>query len=119
MFGLGHWELLIILFIILLIFGVGKLPEIIKRKDHEAVKQTTLIPYCDGVQGGYAGLKRQWIQVKNQSGRCEQRPVHSLYPGGIRNNVGFYLPGQPLVLGIGLNSIECQRRSNRFWGSWS
>jgi sec-independent protein translocase protein TatA len=28
MFGLGHWELLIILFIILLIFGVGKLPEI-------------------------------------------------------------------------------------------
>jgi sec-independent protein translocase protein TatA len=28
MFGLGHWELLIILVIILLIFGVGKLPEI-------------------------------------------------------------------------------------------
>ena len=28
MFGLGHWELIVILFIILLIFGVGKLPEI-------------------------------------------------------------------------------------------
>lgn len=28
MFGLGHWEIIIILVIILLIFGVGKLPEI-------------------------------------------------------------------------------------------
>jgi len=28
MFGLGGWELAIILFIILLIFGVGKLPEL-------------------------------------------------------------------------------------------
>lgn len=28
MFGLGMWELLIILFIILVIFGAGKLPEI-------------------------------------------------------------------------------------------
>lgn len=28
MFGLGHWELLIILIIILIIFGAGKLPEI-------------------------------------------------------------------------------------------
>jgi len=28
MFGLGHWELVIILVIILIIFGAGKLPEI-------------------------------------------------------------------------------------------
>jgi len=28
MFGLGHWELIIILIIILIIFGAGKLPEI-------------------------------------------------------------------------------------------
>ncbi len=28
MFGMGMWELLIILVIILIIFGVGKLPEI-------------------------------------------------------------------------------------------
>ncbi|PIP35610.1 MAG: twin-arginine translocase TatA/TatE family subunit [Desulfobacterales bacterium CG07_land_8_20_14_0_80_52_14] len=28
MFGIGHWELLIILIIVLIIFGAGKLPEI-------------------------------------------------------------------------------------------
>ena len=28
MFGFGHWELLIILLITLIIFGAGKLPEI-------------------------------------------------------------------------------------------
>ena len=28
MFGLGHWELLLILVIVLIIFGAGKLPEI-------------------------------------------------------------------------------------------
>ena len=28
MFGLGHWELIIILVIVLMIFGSGKLPEI-------------------------------------------------------------------------------------------
>jgi sec-independent protein translocase protein TatA len=28
MFGFGHWELLIILIIALIIFGAGKLPEI-------------------------------------------------------------------------------------------
>jgi len=28
MFGLGGWEIAIILFVILLIFGVGKLPEL-------------------------------------------------------------------------------------------
>ena len=28
MFGLGHWELLIILILVLIIFGAGKLPEI-------------------------------------------------------------------------------------------
>jgi len=28
MFGLGHWELLIILVLVLIIFGAGKLPEI-------------------------------------------------------------------------------------------
>lgn len=28
MFGLGIWELLIILFVIVLVFGVGKLPEL-------------------------------------------------------------------------------------------
>lgn len=28
MFGLGHWELLIILVIALIIFGAGRLPEI-------------------------------------------------------------------------------------------
>lgn len=28
MFGLGHWELLVILVIVLMIFGAGKLPEI-------------------------------------------------------------------------------------------
>jgi sec-independent protein translocase protein TatA len=28
MFGLGHWELIIILLIVLMIFGAGKLPEI-------------------------------------------------------------------------------------------
>lgn len=28
MFGLGHWELLIILIIVMIIFGAGKLPEI-------------------------------------------------------------------------------------------
>ena len=28
MFGLGHWELLIILVIVMLIFGAGKLPQI-------------------------------------------------------------------------------------------
>jgi sec-independent protein translocase protein TatA len=28
MFGLGHWELLIILAIVIIIFGAGKLPQI-------------------------------------------------------------------------------------------
>lgn len=28
MFGLGHWEIIIILVIVLIIFGAGKLPEI-------------------------------------------------------------------------------------------
>jgi sec-independent protein translocase protein TatA len=28
MFGLGHWELLIILAIVMIIFGAGKLPQI-------------------------------------------------------------------------------------------
>jgi sec-independent protein translocase protein TatA len=28
MFGLGHWELIIILIIVLMVFGAGKLPEI-------------------------------------------------------------------------------------------
>lgn len=28
MFGLGHWELLIILVVVMLIFGAGKLPQI-------------------------------------------------------------------------------------------
>jgi sec-independent protein translocase protein TatA len=28
MFGLGHWELLIILILVMVIFGAGKLPEI-------------------------------------------------------------------------------------------
>jgi sec-independent protein translocase protein TatA len=28
MFGLGHWELLIILVLVMIIFGAGKLPEI-------------------------------------------------------------------------------------------
>ena len=28
MFGLGHWELLIILALVLIIFGAGKLPQI-------------------------------------------------------------------------------------------
>ncbi len=28
MFGLGHWELLVILVIVMIIFGAGKLPEI-------------------------------------------------------------------------------------------
>jgi len=28
MFGLGHWELLIILILVMIIFGAGKLPEI-------------------------------------------------------------------------------------------
>jgi len=28
MFGLGHWQLLIILIVVMIIFGAGKLPEI-------------------------------------------------------------------------------------------
>ena len=28
MFGLGHWEILIILIVVMIIFGAGKLPEI-------------------------------------------------------------------------------------------
>ena len=28
MFGLGHWELMIILILVMIIFGAGKLPEI-------------------------------------------------------------------------------------------
>ena len=28
MFGLGHWELLIILVVVMIIFGAGKLPQI-------------------------------------------------------------------------------------------
>jgi sec-independent protein translocase protein TatA len=28
MFGLGHWELLLILLIVLIVFGAGKLPDI-------------------------------------------------------------------------------------------
>jgi sec-independent protein translocase protein TatA len=28
MFGFGHWEILIILILVLIIFGAGKLPEI-------------------------------------------------------------------------------------------
>jgi sec-independent protein translocase protein TatA len=28
MFGFGHWELLIILILVMIIFGAGKLPEI-------------------------------------------------------------------------------------------
>jgi len=28
MFGLGHWELLVILVIVMIIFGAGKLPDI-------------------------------------------------------------------------------------------
>ena len=28
MFGFGHWEILIILFLVLIVFGAGKLPQI-------------------------------------------------------------------------------------------
>jgi sec-independent protein translocase protein TatA len=28
MFGLGHWELLVILIVVMIIFGAGKLPQI-------------------------------------------------------------------------------------------
>jgi sec-independent protein translocase protein TatA len=28
MFGLGHWELLVILIVVMIIFGAGKLPKI-------------------------------------------------------------------------------------------
>ena len=28
MFGLGHWEIILILFIVLIFFGAGKLPKV-------------------------------------------------------------------------------------------
>ena len=36
MFGLGHWEILIILILVMIIFGAGKLPEIGSGLDVEA-----------------------------------------------------------------------------------
>jgi sec-independent protein translocase protein TatA len=53
MFGLGHWELLIILAIVLIIFGAGRLPQI------GAGLGKSIRNFKQGVAGAEADIKQE------------------------------------------------------------
>jgi sec-independent protein translocase protein TatA len=64
MFGLGHWELLLILVIVLIVFGAGKLPEI-GSGIGKGIKN-----FKKGVAEGETEKKQSPKKMKPKGGRC-------------------------------------------------
>jgi len=58
MFGLGHWELLVILIIVMIIFGAGKLPQI------GAGLGESIRNFKKGVAGVEADIKKETEKIE-------------------------------------------------------
>jgi sec-independent protein translocase protein TatA len=58
MFGLGHWELLVILIIVMIIFGAGKLPQI------GAGLGQSIRNFKKGVAGGETDIKKETEKIE-------------------------------------------------------
>jgi sec-independent protein translocase protein TatA len=58
MFGLGHWELLIILIVVMIIFGTGRLPQI------GAGLGKSIRNFKQGVAGAEADIKEKIEKTK-------------------------------------------------------
>ena len=60
MFGLGHWEIILILVIVLILFGAGKLPKVAGD-------------IAKGIKSFKAGLKEEDIEKKRLSKKQEKK----------------------------------------------
>ena len=60
MFGLGHWEIILILVIVLILFGAGKLPKVAGD-------------IAKGIKSFKAGLKDEDLEKKRISKKQEKK----------------------------------------------
>ncbi len=60
MFGLGHWEIILILVIVLILFGAGKLPKVAND-------------IAKGIKSFKAGLKEEDLEKKPISKKQEKK----------------------------------------------
>ena len=60
MFGLGHWEIILILVIVLILFGAGKLPKVAND-------------IAKGIKSFKAGLKEEDLEKKTISKKQEKK----------------------------------------------
>ena len=60
MFGLGHWEIILILVIVLILFGAGKLPKVAGD-------------IARGIKSFKAGLKEEDLEKKRLSKKQEKK----------------------------------------------
>lgn len=60
MFGLGHWEIILILVIVLILFGAGKLPKVAGD-------------IARGIKSFKAGLKEEDLEKKRVSKKQEKK----------------------------------------------
>ena len=60
MFGLGHWEIILILVIVLILFGAGKLPKVAGD-------------IAKGIKSFKAGLKEEDLEKKLLSKKQEKK----------------------------------------------
>tara|TARA_B100000941_G_C28448238_1_gene523594 strand:+ start:803 stop:985 length:183 start_codon:yes stop_codon:yes gene_type:complete len=60
MFGLGHWEIILILVIVLILFGAGKLPKVAGD-------------IAKGIKSFKAGLKEEDLEKKRVSKKQEKK----------------------------------------------
>ena len=60
MFGLGHWEIILILVIVLILFGAGKLPKVAGD-------------IAKGIKSFKAGLKEEDIEKKRLAKKQEKK----------------------------------------------
>jgi len=60
MFGLGHWEIILILVIVLILFGAGKLPKVAGD-------------IAKGIKSFKAGLKDEDLEKKRVSKKQEKK----------------------------------------------
>ncbi len=60
MFGLGHWEIILILVIVLILFGAGKLPKVAGD-------------IAKGIKSFKAGLKEEDLEKKRLSKKQEKK----------------------------------------------
>ena len=60
MFGLGHWEIILILVIVLILFGAGKLPKVASD-------------IAKGIKSFKAGLKEEDLEKKPISKKQEKK----------------------------------------------